>query len=276
MREIIKKIIPPILLDMYRDLRTDKEVKQEREVLLSLQEIPRFKENLISIGGMELKYVDSASFRFIYEELFHKEIYKFRSDSSAPLIIDAGANIGLGIIYLKKIFPGAEIIAFEPDIKVFRVLEYNINSLQLKNVRLINKGLWNEETTLRFYSEGADGGRLATDSDTEKITEITTEKLSPFLKDREVDFLKMDIEGSEYIVLKESKEYLKHVKNIFVEYHSFVGKEQYLPELLALLKEAGFRLNINVPGLISPTPFVAISNYAGMDMQLNIYGYRPG
>lgn len=84
----------------------------------------------------------------------------------------------------------------------------------------------------------------------------------------------MDIEGSEYIVLEESKDYLKNVKNIFVEYHSFIGKVQYLAELLALFKNAGFRLNINVPGLASQTPFVSINTHSGMDMQLNIYGYR--
>lgn len=274
MKESIIKITPPILLDLYRHFKMSKSERTEKTNLINLRKTERFKENDINISGMHLKYVDSASFCFIYEELFKKEIYKFKADNDTPYIIDAGANIGLGIIYFKKLFPKAEIIAFEPDGKVFDILEHNINTLGFKNITLIKKALWNDITTLNFYSEGADGGRVALNSDTEKIIEITTDRLSAYLINKTVDFLKMDIEGSEYIVLEESKDYLKNVKNIFVEYHSFIGKEQYLPELLALLKNAGFRLNINVPGLASQTPFVSINTHSGMDMQLNIYGYR--
>lgn len=274
MKESIIKITPPVLLDIYRYFKMSKSERAEKAELINLKKTERFKENDINISGLHLKYVDSASFCFIYEELFKKEIYKFKADNDTPYIIDAGANIGLGIIYFKKLFPKAEIIAFEPDGKVFDILEHNINTLGFKNITLIKKALWNDITTLNFYSEGADGGRVALNSDTEKIIEITTDRLSAYLINKTVDFLKMDIEGSEYIVLEESKDYLKNVKNIFVEYHSFIGKEQYLPELLALLKNAGFRLNINVPGLASQTPFVSINTHSGMDMQLNIYGYR--
>jgi hypothetical protein len=61
---------------------------------------------------------------------------------------------------------------------------------------------------------------------------------------------------------------------IFIEYHSFSGQEQFLPELLGVLKSAGFRLNINAPGLTSMSPFMKLNEYNGMDMQLNIYGMR--
>jgi hypothetical protein len=47
-----------------------------------------------------------------------------------------------------------------------------------------------------------------------------------------------------------------------------------LPELLAILKDAGFRLHISSPGLVSKNPFIHLKTYAEMDNQLNIYGYR--
>ena len=84
----------------------------------------------------------------------------------------------------------------------------------------------------------------------------------------------MDIEGSEFEVLNDAAENLRNVENIFVEYHSFSDKEQMLPELLTILKNAGFRLHIAAPGLVSENPFMSITEYAGMDNQLNIFGFR--
>ncbi|MCW5913697.1 MAG: hypothetical protein KIT66_03735 [Chitinophagaceae bacterium] len=33
-------------------------------------------------------------------------------------------------------------------------------------------------------------------------------------------------------------------------------------------------MSISSPGLISPQPFMELNTYAGMDNQLNIYGFR--
>lgn len=238
-----------------------------------LQNLPRYTQTTTNLLGNAIKLPDTASYLFMYDEIFNKEIYKFNSDNEDMLILDCGANIGLSIIYFKKIFPNATVIGFEPDEKIFDVLEYNIKSLELSNVQLFKKACWSKETTLQFVSEGADAGRTATDSDKENIISVETIRLKDFI-DKKVSFLKIDIEGAEYEVLRDAAENLTNVKNIFVEYHSFVGQEQKLPEILTILKNAGFRLHISAPGLVSANPYVSISKYAGMDNQLNIFGYR--
>ena len=111
------------------------------------------------------------------------------------------------------------------------------------------------------------------DSDTGKIIEVETIRLRDYLI-RKVDFLKIDIEGAENEVIEDIKDLLHHVERIFVEFHSFNNKEQMLPEILAILKNAGFRLHISSPGLVSKNPFVKLNSYANMDNQLNIYGFR--
>jgi FkbM family methyltransferase len=171
------------------------------------------------------------------------------------------------------LYPNSKIIGFEPDDKVFKALEQNIKSFNLSDVELIKKACWNEETTLKFYSEGADGGRVAKDFDKEQIIEVQTIGLRKFL-DKKVDFLKIDIEGAEVEVLHDISDLLVNVEKIFVEYHSFVEKEQMLPEIFATLKGAGFRLHVSSPGLISLSPFLKLNTYADMDNQLNIYGFR--
>lgn len=249
------------------------EMPLNREDYLKVKTLSRFNKADVKLFGRHFSFPDSASLLFLLKELFEFEIYRFKADTKEPLIIDCGANIGLSIIYFKRLYKDAKIIAFEPDPKIFGYLTHNIASFGFDNVKLINKALWSSETELEFYSEGADGGRIKEAKDREKIVKIKTEKLSKYLSQK-VDFLKIDIEGAEYEVLNECKEMLRNVKNIFVEYHSFVDKRQNLWEILKILEEGGFRYYIEHTGVKSTHPFENVSNYVGFDNQLNIFGYR--
>ncbi len=240
-----------------------------------LIQTPRFQELEIEFLGTPIRVPDSASLRFLNHELFGLEIYKFKNEKDTPLIIDCGANIGLSVIYFKRLFPKAKVIAFEPDKKIFDYLKFNINSFGFKDVELINKGLWKEETVLKFFSEGADGGRIANESMHENIIEIETVKLSSYLNNEtHIDFLKLDIEGAETQVLLECEAYLSQVKNIFIEYHSFSQQKQTLSTILSILENNGFRYYIEHIGVKSEHPFVSINDYVGFDNQLNIFGYK--
>ena len=152
------------------------------------------------------------------KEIFEKEIYNFLTNSQDPYIIDCGANIGLSVIYFKNLYPSAKILVFEPDIQVFDCLSRNIKNFSLKDINLINTAVWNKEDILKFFAEGADGGRVAIDTDKEKIIEVKALRLRDYLN-RNVDFLKIDIEGAECEVLEDCQDDLKNVQNIFVEYH---------------------------------------------------------
>ena len=234
---------------------------------------PRFTPGSLKVLNHELKYIDNASFVFIYKEIFLEKIYKTSNMGKSPYILDCGANIGLATIYLKNQYPESEIVAFEPDREVFTALKDNILSYNFKDITLVDKGLWSHDGEIEFFSEGADGGRVRSNEDTENIVKIKTTKLSNYIN-KKVDLLKIDIEGGEFEVLKEIKDKLHLVDRIFIEYHSFVGEKQCLPELLQILKDAGFHLNINTPGLKSQSPFFKIFQSNNMDMQLNIYAQR--
>jgi FkbM family methyltransferase len=234
---------------------------------------PRFTESYINLLGKEIKLIDSASFHFLWDELFVKEIYKFGSQKENPYIIDCGANIGLSLIYFKTLYPNAEVIAFEPDKKIFKVLCYNIKAFQFNNVQLFDKAVWSSATTLFFAADGSDGGRISNNLDDETRQKIQTVRLREYLW-KEVDFLKIDIEGAEVEVLKDCADLLNNVENLFVEYHSFVGKKQELDILLDLLTQAKFRYYISHVGIVSRHPLEAIASISQIDNQLNIYAYR--
>jgi FkbM family methyltransferase len=262
---------PPKIVSqrLLRALRLRSATEYER-----LQEYPRYVPTTAHLLGRVIEIVDAASYLFMKREIFDLEIYKFSTTRSSPLIIDCGANIGLSVIYLKQLFPQATVVAFEPDRQIFSILQRNVAAFNLTNVVLREQAVWSEVTTLSFYREGADGGRIALlNDDSDNIAQIETVRLRDFLH-RRVDFLKLDIEGAEYIVLDDCRDCLDNVERLFVEFHSFADRPQKLGELLELLEDSGFRLHIESPGLVSPHPFVECREYAGMDLQCDIYAFR--
>ncbi|NIR14973.1 MAG: FkbM family methyltransferase [Desulfobacterales bacterium] len=218
--------------------------------------------------------VDSASFLSAYQQIFERELYRFNTSRENPKIVDCGANIGLCILYWKQLYPAAHITAFEPDPEVFETLVWNCKHWELTNVELINKAVWSSETELPFWAEGADAGRLLENSELndKPSTTVMTANLRDYLQG-EVDFLKLDIEGAETEVLLHCADRLRRISNVFVEYHSFVGKEQEIDAILRVLRHADFRIHIQ-PELVSQKPFVEQLNKEGMDQRLNIFAYR--
>lgn len=237
-----------------------------------LARIPRYTPTQTDILGNPLTLIDAASFLYIYEEVFERQIYKFKTKNRAPKIIDGGANIGLSAIYFKQLYPESSVIAFEPDDMAFEALRKNLASFGYNDVECLQKALWNSDTSLQFLHEGADGGRIALPEDKGTLVTIAATRLRPYLTEP-VDLLKLDVEGAETDVLKDCSDLLHNVEYLFVEYHSFANKPQSLNTIIDIMDKAGFRLHIHPP-LTSPQPFCRRNIYFGMDMQLNIFGFR--
>lgn len=266
LKETLKRILPAKFIQFVQKKKKNEYWQKEQ-----IGSIPRYTKTTVNLQGREIEIPDVASYEFMHKEIFLHEIYKFHTGKKEPYIIDGGANIGLATIYLKQLYPHSKILAFEPDPEIFQFLKSNILKFHLDGVELLEKGLWNQECFIGFYSEGADGGLIAeTESGSDRIKVVS---LKSYLQ-QPVDFLKLDIEGAETIVLEDIKNDLDKVDRIFVEYHSFINQPQSIGDILKILIDAGFRLQINSPGLSSLSPFMKVHTYNNMDMQLNIYGYK--
>jgi FkbM family methyltransferase len=237
-----------------------------------LNRYPRFSECVVKVHGLKLQIPDAPSFLSAYKEIFVEKIYDFKSETEVPKILDLGANIGLSVLFFKRLYPMAQITAFEADPKIFESLKKNVHGNGYTDVELINKAAWHENTLLRFRSEGADGGRAAVDGD-ENLIEVEAIDIAQFIKNERFDFLKMDIEGAEEVVLPACKDFLSGIKFVFVEYHSKVNKKQSLKQVVCILADAGFRIHIHSV-MCSPSPFVKRETNSGFDLQLNIFGWR--
>ena len=251
-----------------------KQIDQKRQELKRIKEFPRYTPLSTWLLGESLTLVDGLSFFYSYKEIFEQKIYQFKTDTESPLIIDGGSNIGLSVIFFKQHYPQSKIIAFEADPNIFKVLKTNIVSFAYDDVHLNNRAIWNSETVLDFALEGADGGRINREQEKQLKTNIPVEtvRLQNYLKSK-VDFLKLDIEGAETDVILDSADYLDNVDNIFVEYHSFVDEKQRIDELLNSLIQSGFRIQIQTK-FSSSQPLIKHPNQLGMDLQLNIFGYK--
>jgi FkbM family methyltransferase len=238
-----------------------------------LVEIKRFIPTEKIFLDKKLYIHDIASFELCNAELFKAEMYKFISKSANPHIIDCGANLGMSIIYFKQLYPDASIIAFEADEHIFSFLKKNVESFGYKDVELLNKAVWNCEETLSFIVEGGAGGRIENETSTGKYKQVVCTSLKKYLTERKVDFLKIDIEGAEYEVIKDCENELKNIDYIFIEYHSMKDKVQNLHEILDIVQNAGFRYHIK-EAFTSKHPFIGRNLNFGMDLQLNIFCYK--
>ena len=228
----------------------------------------RYGEKTIDLLGRPFVVADGRSFYFSYREIFVEGIYRFVPESSAPRIIDCGSNYGTSIVFFKSAHPHARITGVEADPHIFSLLSRNTAHL---DVELINKAVSSNRDPLTFFSEGSDGGRAGQSIEGKASIEVPAITLDDLI-DGPVDFLKLDIEGSETDALSACTK-LDLVNAMFIEYHSFKGATQLLGDLLGKLRDAGFRYYVHGQ-FCSPTPLTVEALQLGMDLQLNIFAVR--
>ena len=164
------------------------------------------------------------SLYFLFNEIFVYSDYYFESPKQCPAIIDCGANIGMTILFFKKLYPNCSIIAFEPNPFLFALLTKNVNQNKLENVVLENVGLSNEEGSSDFFFDGfkaSFGGSIKKDRGGTNVLKIQTRKLSEYIKGGSFDLIKIDIEGAETDVLSDlcQSNTLRNAENYIIEYH---------------------------------------------------------
>jgi FkbM family methyltransferase len=193
---------------------------------------------------------------FMYEQIFRDHEYFFRSERADPFIVDAGSNIGMSILFFKALYPEARIIGFEPNPQAYALLKRNVDSNGLTGVQVHHAALGLEDATVDFFvdpeyptSLNASTNRKMMDANMSptKRTTVQQVRLSTFI-DREVDLLKLDVEGAEDAVLKDliSSEVIYDVDQIILEYDHHVDKNcDKLGGFLSQIEESCFGYQIS-------------------------------
>jgi FkbM family methyltransferase len=202
------------------------------------------------ILGMKLYSSSLVTLSYLLHEIFVRREYAFAPDGDEPFILDCGSNIGISILFFKKLFPHARVIGFEPDKSTFELLSRNVSENGLSDVSLHNVALSSTIGDATFFSNSRQThGTLKMsllqqriDGETQQVPCVT---LSSFVQGP-VDLLKMDIEGAEMGVMQEvaAAGALKGVRAIVIEYHHHIRSEDGLSEMLRLLEDHSFRYDV--------------------------------
>jgi len=145
------------------------------------------------------------------------------------VVIDCGAYVGcFTIIASKLVGIEGKVIALEPDKVSYRKLLANIELNNLNNVVAINKGAFDKDAKQGFYERTSRGSSFIFESALPK-KEVDVIKLDTLQKKqnlRKIDFVKMDVEGSELYALRGAKQVLQNFKpNLAIAtYHVVEGK----------------------------------------------------
>ncbi len=191
------------------------------------------------------------SFIYLIREIFIEKEYFIELKTNEPLIIDCGANIGISILYFKKIFPQAKIIAFEANPFAYDLLQKNIANNNLTKVDAYNFALTDQEGEISFFI-GKDLGTMVGSTKKarggDKEIKVSAKKLSSYLDNIDnIDVLKIDVEGAEWQIIRdlETTSCLKKVNNYLIEFHHHLANEpSKFSEFLKIFEDNGFCYSI--------------------------------
>lgn len=170
----------------------------------------------------------------VHEVIGNREYERWGDIKMYPAytVIDAGAHIGaftrLALAYQ------CQVIAIEPDDENFDMLLKNTEGYAVK---LVHGLLWNGKE-VRFLKDKKRGELNKVDSKGKLMPSVKLDSLVEHFKLKQIDLLKMDIEGSEYEVLYNFK-HLDIVKQITMEWHYGSTK---MAELIIFLEKHNFEV----------------------------------
>jgi FkbM family methyltransferase len=229
-----------------------------------------------SLMGYRVSYFEPGQLRYLFREIFLDASYLFRAKSEAPLILDCGSNIGMSILFFKKLYPAARIVGFEPDPVTFAKLQQNVEQNGLQDVELHQCALSASDGSIEFFRSTERDGDLKMSVLPARMRGqrivVPARRLSSFITEP-VDLLKMDIEGAEADVLPElaSSGKLDMVDQMHIEYHHNVqGARDSLSATLKVIEDAGFGYQVGAPPSLGKWP------RAASFQDISIYCYSDG
>jgi len=130
-------------------------------------------------------------------------------------VVDVGSNIGnISLPCAQNVGISGKVLAFEPQVKIYNYFIKNIkiNNLE-KIIKPFNLALGDKKNFLKMTNNS--------DDTTNQISEngsigVKIDQLDNFIKD-DVHFLKIDVEGYEFEVLKGAENILKKTKYLYFE-----------------------------------------------------------
>lgn len=180
---------------------------------------------VIDLDGLPFSYRGGTSDEVVAEEIFTdgKYVLALPEDFQPKVIFDCGSYIGYSTLFFANRYPDAQVYSVEPDKNNFKFLQYN--TIFYDNIHVINSALWDKETFVRLETtEMGESGYMAVETGEADPNAFKTTTLSKIVAENsieQIDFIKIDIEGSEKEVFSapDVDEWLSKVKVLAIVLH---------------------------------------------------------
>ena len=211
-----------------------------------------------NVAGFRMRYLEAEWMRYLYREVFAEREYWFTTDNTRPVILDCGSNIGMAILFFKALYPDARITAFEPAPWACAAIEDTIQANELRDVTLHNAALAETEGTLELFHDPSHPGSAVMSVFRERMpgetVRVPAVRLSNYVTGP-VDFLKLDVEGSELPVLRDlvASGTLGQISQMVIEFHHHMSPTvDNLSECLSILESNGFGYQLSSASVYTP------------------------
>ena len=172
-----------------------------------------------------------------------KELFSHFKKEEKLIIFDIGSCDGLDSIKYARMFPSATVYSFEPLSKNVELIHSNLDTYGVSSIRVVPLALSDKKGQEKFYvssgnpeelkSSDWDYGNkssslLQPDKSTEvldwlkfdQVETVDTNTLHAFCKENQIqiiDYIHIDVQGAELMVLDGASEYISRIKMIWME-----------------------------------------------------------
>jgi FkbM family methyltransferase len=188
-------------------------------------------------------YQHDLDFKVI-NETWLENVYRIHEDqfNAGGVFIDIGANIGAVSVFVDSFNKNREqhkkikIYAVEPEPNNLSLLNHNIQNNPVQNVTIVDKAIWHEEKMVSISNRGGNSSIFNLENESKaEVLAITMETLFSTYNIKEVDVMKIDIEGAEFdLIINTPAETLAKINRLVLEFDkSFDGSFGRMIEKLA-------------------------------------------
>jgi FkbM family methyltransferase len=183
------------------------------------------------------------------------DIIKRFTPKEGDIVIDIGAHIGLyTIISSKRVGANGKVVTIEADPSNFEMLNSNIKLNQLTNVIPLNYAVHSKETKVKLYLPSGESGFTKYNTimpnwinAQEKFVEVNANTLDYLLqfneiRQEEVNWIKIDVEGAEFEVLKGATNVLSKSKDIAILMELHGPPHVYRPKVEEFVNLYNFKI----------------------------------
>ena len=168
------------------------------------------------------------------------------------VVLDIGANIGYYVLIESKLVGDlGKVYAIEPVSSNIKALKRNIKLNNRENVEIFRLAVSDKDGKSRVYVSDSCNlsamERSLVAGNIIGVEEVDVVTVDSFLKDKNIpDFIRMDVEGYEYNIVRGMTKTLQENTKILMELHPLKLSKEQLEEMFEILKANNFKVKFAV------------------------------